>query len=159
MHQLTVLFVGWVAFFHWDPDPALTNIVPQSTFFGCSPSTFFFPLFFPKPDLHTSLPPSYPIDLASFILTYISTQPPTYLLSYLFTHPLSISTFVPTYLSIYLLTYIPTYPRTYLPTYLLPHLTTCLPSHHLHIVNVRQCIIYKIWKYCIEHIITILIIF
>jgi hypothetical protein len=34
VHQLAILSIGWAAFFHLALDPALTNIVPQSTFFG-----------------------------------------------------------------------------------------------------------------------------
>jgi hypothetical protein len=33
MHQLVILFIGWVAFFHPAPDIMLINIVPQSTLF------------------------------------------------------------------------------------------------------------------------------
>jgi len=34
MHQLAILSMGWAAFSHPIPDPALTHIAPQSTFFG-----------------------------------------------------------------------------------------------------------------------------
>jgi len=35
MHQLVILSMGWAVFLHPVPDPALTNIVSHSTFFGC----------------------------------------------------------------------------------------------------------------------------
>jgi hypothetical protein len=35
MHQLAILSIGWVVSFHPILDLALTNIVPQSNFYGC----------------------------------------------------------------------------------------------------------------------------
>jgi hypothetical protein len=46
VHQLAILSIGWAAFFHLALDPALINIVPQSTFFGYWPSTLFWTIFF-----------------------------------------------------------------------------------------------------------------
>ncbi len=72
-HQLAVLSIGWAAFSHPALDPTLTNIVPQSTIFGCWPLAFFSFFFFSTlasilpshlailstlllPDLHLALP-------------------------------------------------------------------------------------------------------
>ncbi len=59
----------------------LTNIVPQSTFFGCWSlalfSFLFFVLFLLNPSFHITLPPSYLIDLA----THWPTSSPTYQLT------------------------------------------------------------------------------
>jgi len=63
--------MGWVAFFH----PTLTN-------------EFFLGVVFFNPNLHTTFPSRYPIDLAT-LLTYILTlpttnnQPPPFLPTYL----------------------------------------------------------------------------
>jgi hypothetical protein len=73
---------------------------------------------------------SYFIDLTCFLFVYLPTC-------------LAIN------LPIYLFNYLPTHPLTYLSTYyLLTHPPTHLPTYHLHDVNVCQCMIYKIWKYC-----------
>ncbi len=78
VHQLAVLSIRWAAFLHPVSDPVLTNILPQSTSFGCSSLTllppFCFWVFFLNP-AHTTLQPSYIIDL-HVGLTY---QPPNYL--------------------------------------------------------------------------------
>jgi hypothetical protein len=76
---LAVLSIGWAAFLHPVPDPALTNIVSQS---DCWPLTLFFEgCFFRNPN-HTTFQASYLTDLAK-LLTYILAlpiKPPTYLL-------------------------------------------------------------------------------
>jgi hypothetical protein len=48
MHQLVVLSLGWAAFFHLVPGPALTNFVPQSSFFFLAADfdSFFWVKFF-----------------------------------------------------------------------------------------------------------------
>ncbi len=64
MHQLTILFRGWVVFFNMVHDLALTNDVPQSTFFSYWTLTFS-SCFFPNRNLRIIFPPSYPIDLTT----------------------------------------------------------------------------------------------
>jgi hypothetical protein len=67
LHRLAVLSIGWLddsSLFHSPLYLTLTNILPQSIFFGCWPLTFFFHCqFFPNPDLHTTHPPSNSTDL------------------------------------------------------------------------------------------------
>jgi hypothetical protein len=64
MHQLAILFRGWVVFFNMVHDLALTNNVPQSTFFNYWTLTFS-NCFLPNPNLHIIFPLSYPIDLTT----------------------------------------------------------------------------------------------
>jgi hypothetical protein len=78
LHQLAILSIGWVTFFHPTPDLALTKIAPHSTILACRPfDVFSWMGFFGNSDLHTTVaviyhptPPSYPIDLIT-LLTYI----------------------------------------------------------------------------------------
>jgi hypothetical protein len=67
-------------------------------------------------DSYPQSPPTYvPTYLLTHPPTYLPTNPPTYLLAYLHTHP---PTYPPTiHLLTYLLTYLPNYPPTHLPTY------------------------------------------
>jgi hypothetical protein len=44
LHQLIVLSIGWAGLFHPALDPQLTNMVPQSTIFGCWPLVLFWVL-------------------------------------------------------------------------------------------------------------------
>jgi len=69
LHQLAILSIRWAGWFTSLSFTSLlyltlTNILPQSIFFGYWPLTIFFRCqFFPNPDLHTIHPPSYPTDL------------------------------------------------------------------------------------------------
>jgi hypothetical protein len=65
MHQLAVLSMGWVAFF---------SSSLNQYFFWFLINEFFWGLFFLNPDLHTTFPPSYLIDMA-ILLTYILVLP------------------------------------------------------------------------------------
>jgi hypothetical protein len=93
MHQLVILPMGWATFSHLIPNPALTHITPQSTFFGCWPLifilswSFFWVNFFAQPWLISyHLPPIYPSHIGT-LLTYILALPINYCSNPLFTHP------------------------------------------------------------------------
>jgi hypothetical protein len=59
VHQLAILSIGWAAaFFHLAFDPALINIVPQSTLFWLLTFDSILTIFFSTLDLHTTFPPS-----------------------------------------------------------------------------------------------------
>jgi hypothetical protein len=77
LHQLVVLSIGWVFCLHPAPDAQVTNIVPQATFFSCWSLVFFFLALFLSPDLQTTLPPSYPTNLA-ILFTYVLSLPTNY---------------------------------------------------------------------------------
>jgi hypothetical protein len=112
MHQLAVLFTGWVAFFHLAPNGVHLN----PFLFVANHCTFFFGSwpFFPGPDLThsylahfftligiattlvpyllspidtTTLITNYPIDLATVLTTY-----PTNLATLLITYPTNLTT-------------------------------------------------------------------
>jgi hypothetical protein len=69
LHQLAILSIGWVMFFHPASDLALTKIVPHSTILACWPfDVFSWMVFFGNLDLHTTLS-----------LTYLPTYLPIYL--------------------------------------------------------------------------------
>jgi len=67
LHQLVVLSIGWVGWFTFFHPPlylTLTSILSQSIFWVADLwSLLFCYQFFPNLDLHTTHPPSYPIDL------------------------------------------------------------------------------------------------
>jgi len=78
LHQLAVLSIGWAGWFvsFSSASLPLTNIVPQSIFFGCWLSTIFFCChFFPSLDLHTPDPPGYPIELKLSLAYKLTTNP------------------------------------------------------------------------------------
>jgi hypothetical protein len=80
LYQLAVLSIGWagwLSFFHSPFYLMLTNIQPQSIFFGWWSLTIFFfhCQFFPNPAFHTTHQPTYPTDL-NFNLAYKLTTNP-----------------------------------------------------------------------------------
>jgi len=84
LHQLVILSIGcagWFAYFSLTSLPYITNILPQSIFFGCWPLTIFFHCqFFPNPDLHTTQPPNYSTNI-NFSLVYELTMNPLFILA------------------------------------------------------------------------------
>jgi hypothetical protein len=82
MHQLVILSIRWAAIFHPAADPAVTNIVPQSSvnqrfrkpLLVADLWLFIFGPFFPNPAFHTTFSLSY---LADHILAqHTNPQPP-----------------------------------------------------------------------------------
>jgi hypothetical protein len=89
MHQLVILSIRWVAFFHPAADRAVTNIVPLSSvnqrfhkpLLVADLWLFIFGPFFPNPALHTYPLTSFLADLHLGPTYQLTTTPFTYLLT------------------------------------------------------------------------------
>jgi hypothetical protein len=66
MHHFVVLFIGWVAFFPSGSWPSVNQHSTTVNFFWLLTFglLYFSWLFFFNPNFHTTLPPSYPTNLA-----------------------------------------------------------------------------------------------